>query len=45
MWHVIDTLQLEHLVLDKVDGRLFNSEVIILRKILSLKTEKNKALK
>lgn len=41
-----DTLQLEHLALDRVDGRIFKSEVIIiLREILSLKQKKNKALK
>lgn len=37
--NVIDTLQLEHFFLDMVDGRLLNSEAIILSKIL-LKAEK-----
>ena len=31
---VIDTLQLEHFFLGMFDGRLFNSEAIILSKIL-----------
>lgn len=39
--NVIDTLQLEHFFLDMVDGRLLNSEAIILSKIL-LKAEKMK---
>lgn len=42
--NVIDTLQLEHFFLDMVDGRLLNSEEIILSKIL-LKSRKNRALK
>lgn len=42
--NVIDTLQPEHFFLDMVDGRLFNSEAIILSKIL-LKSRKNRALK
>ena len=41
---VIDTLQLEHFFLDKVDGRFFNSEAIILSKIL-FKSRKNRTLK
>lgn len=37
--YAIDTLQLEHLALDRVAGRFFKSEVIIiLREILSLRS-------